>query len=266
MLLDVMASNTSNVSITCIQLKIYAEMGLRSNDEVILRSVLERADRIERDVPLKSPDSHLLMCARACAAAGLKDADTSREYRKALLRHTGSVNLHLGGPFYDSLLGDLAHTEGDFDGATNHFEHALLLAQRAELPVGVYLEAERFVVHLLKLSTAKAVARARKRLADASEVALSHELNALHARLVQLQTGTTGKKVLNAAGLTKREVEILSMIAVGRSNPEIGKELFITINTVLRYVSNIFNKVGAKNRFEAAAFARDNDLINSNSV
>jgi DNA-binding CsgD family transcriptional regulator len=57
------------------------------------------------------------------------------------------------------------------------------------------------------------------------------------------------------AGLTTREVEVLRLIAAGRSNRAIAEALFISPNTVLHHVSNIFAKTGVANRAEAAAYA-----------
>ena len=56
-------------------------------------------------------------------------------------------------------------------------------------------------------------------------------------------------------GLTKREVEVLRLIASGKSNNHIAEELFISLRTVANHVSNILNKVGASNRTEAAIYA-----------
>jgi len=56
-------------------------------------------------------------------------------------------------------------------------------------------------------------------------------------------------------GLSKRELEVLALIAEGRSNPEIGRRLFITRKTVAVHVSNILNKLGVSGRVEAAAAA-----------
>ncbi|HEY3528761.1 MAG TPA: LuxR C-terminal-related transcriptional regulator, partial [Nocardioides sp.] len=50
-------------------------------------------------------------------------------------------------------------------------------------------------------------------------------------------------------------------VAEGRSNGEIGKQLFISTKTVSVHVSNILAKLGAAGRTEAAAIARRDDLI-----
>ena len=62
------------------------------------------------------------------------------------------------------------------------------------------------------------------------------------------------------AGLSAREVEVLRLIAAGRSNRAIAQALFISPNTVLRHVSNIFTKTGVANRAEAAAYATRHGL------
>ena len=56
-------------------------------------------------------------------------------------------------------------------------------------------------------------------------------------------------------GLSGREEEVLKLIVAGKSNPEIGRILFISLNTVNRHVTNIFNKTGTANRVEAALYA-----------
>jgi pimeloyl-ACP methyl ester carboxylesterase/DNA-binding CsgD family transcriptional regulator len=62
-------------------------------------------------------------------------------------------------------------------------------------------------------------------------------------------------------GLTKREVEVLRLIADGRSNQQIADELAISVNTVLRHVSNVFDKAGVANRAEAVAYAARHGLV-----
>ena len=56
-------------------------------------------------------------------------------------------------------------------------------------------------------------------------------------------------------GLTPREVEVLRLVANGKSNQEIASELVISYNTVTNHVKNILGKTGCANRTEAAAYA-----------
>ncbi|KQY57086.1 hypothetical protein ASD66_14975 [Nocardioides sp. Root151] len=75
--------------------------------------------------------------------------------------------------------------------------------------------------------------------------------------------GTTPVRAESAASttLTPRETEILTLVAVGRTNGEIAKQLFISVKTVSVHVSNILGKLGASGRTEAAAIGRRRGLI-----
>jgi DNA-binding CsgD family transcriptional regulator len=65
----------------------------------------------------------------------------------------------------------------------------------------------------------------------------------------------SGEPAPHDFGLSKRELEVLALIAEGRSNPEIGRRLFITRKTVAVHVGNILTKLDVSGRVEAAAVA-----------
>jgi DNA-binding NarL/FixJ family response regulator len=61
-------------------------------------------------------------------------------------------------------------------------------------------------------------------------------------------------------GLSRRECEVLAMVADGRSNREIGETLFISDRTVARHLTNIFHKIGVTSRTQAVRYAIDHGL------
>jgi LuxR family maltose regulon positive regulatory protein len=61
--------------------------------------------------------------------------------------------------------------------------------------------------------------------------------------------------------LSKRELEILALIANGLKNKEIAEQLYISLNTVLYHIKNIYNKLGVKKRTLAIIKARELNLL-----
>jgi DNA-binding NarL/FixJ family response regulator len=62
------------------------------------------------------------------------------------------------------------------------------------------------------------------------------------------------------ANFTGREMEILRLVSTGKHNREIADELGVSVHTVDRHLANIFSKIGAHNRVEAATFALTHGL------
>jgi len=62
-------------------------------------------------------------------------------------------------------------------------------------------------------------------------------------------------------GLTARELEVLRLVATGKSNKEIAAALVISEHTVARHVQNIFTKLGVPSRTAAGAFAFEHNLV-----
>jgi DNA-binding CsgD family transcriptional regulator len=63
------------------------------------------------------------------------------------------------------------------------------------------------------------------------------------------------------ASLSARELEVLGLLAAGKSNPAIAQELVITLDTVKRHITHILDKLGAANRTEAVTRARELELL-----
>jgi DNA-binding NarL/FixJ family response regulator len=64
-----------------------------------------------------------------------------------------------------------------------------------------------------------------------------------------------------ASGLTPRELDVLSLVAAGATNRQIGAELFISEKTASVHVSRILTKLGVQTRGQAAAAARLRGLV-----
>jgi LuxR family maltose regulon positive regulatory protein len=61
--------------------------------------------------------------------------------------------------------------------------------------------------------------------------------------------------------LSERELEVLALVASGKSNVEIASSLFVSLSTVKTHINNLYRKLGARSRTQAIARARELDLI-----
>ena len=62
-------------------------------------------------------------------------------------------------------------------------------------------------------------------------------------------------------GLSAREIEVLRLVAAGRTNHAIAAELFVSERTVHRHISNIFDKLGIHSRTAAASYAIQHRIV-----
>ena len=75
------------------------------------------------------------------------------------------------------------------------------------------------------------------------------------------QTFALNKERAKDLGITKRELEILELIAQGMSNREIAEKLFVSENTVKTHSSRLFDKLSAKRRTQAVQIGKELGLI-----
>jgi DNA-binding NarL/FixJ family response regulator len=81
-------------------------------------------------------------------------------------------------------------------------------------------------------------------------------LRALGVRdLPALRRGPRATTRANPAGLTRREAEVLALVAAGLRNTEIAERLYLTPKTVTHHLSAIYAKLGVATRLEAARLA-----------
>ena len=79
--------------------------------------------------------------------------------------------------------------------------------------------------------------------------------------LARMDSLTAGARSGSAHGLTERELEVLRLVAAGKSNRQIAGELVISDHTVRRHLQNIFAKLGVSSRAAATAFAFRHNLV-----
>jgi DNA-binding NarL/FixJ family response regulator len=86
------------------------------------------------------------------------------------------------------------------------------------------------------------------------------------AAVARLQRESAHRNVRESTGLTERELEILGVVARGLSNRAVGKELFLSDQTVKFHLHNIYGKLRVANRTEATAEAHRLGLVDSLSA
>jgi DNA-binding CsgD family transcriptional regulator len=190
----------------------------------------------------------------AIRAADVRERLESYADRNIVIGRVGA--LCLGPAAY--FLGLLDLTLGQPDLAIRRFQHAATLAARIQARPIIAMSREGQARALLVRNRPGDHQQAQALLAEVVATAEALGIHGLGER------SNAVLKELEApawpAGLTGREVEVLRLIAAGHSNRAIAQALFISPNTVLRHVSNIFTKTGVANRAEAAAYATRHSL------
>jgi DNA-binding NarL/FixJ family response regulator len=160
-------------------------------------------------------------------------------------------------------MGDAAAFLGRHEEARDYYEEALALCERighrperaivrthlAELLLEHYPEERDAAIEHLDLAIAELGAMDMKPAFDSAL--------ALRARVA----GAAAARPSFPDGLSAREVEVLRLVAAGRSNAQIAGLLVISLNTVQHHVSRILSKTGSASRTEAAAYAHRRNLV-----
>ena len=99
---------------------------------------------------------------------------------------------------------------------------------------------------VLKSATGEVLATAIERVVAGERVGLDDVVRATRSR--------------TSKDLSAREQEVLALLALGRTNAEIGEQLFLSVDTVKTYVRRVFAKLGVNNRTQAAMHAAERSL------
>jgi DNA-binding CsgD family transcriptional regulator len=192
--------------------------------------------------------------ARACAAALAQiAADVAQDEAMSALSHA---------------LGEMALIDGSTEQAAAQFTRALVLLKGTEAPFE-RAESERRAGAALAGSGRRE--EAIERLVSAHRTArrlgarplveqVAGALAALGERAEQ-RLGRRTATQLEQGGLTRRELEIVRMVAIGRTNREIARDLFVSHRTVEMHVSSILMKLDCRSRADAARRASELGLL-----
>jgi DNA-binding NarL/FixJ family response regulator len=195
-----------------------------------------------------------LLGARVEIALAGNNVQTARTAADELARIAADFAAPLLNAVSDHAAGAVLLAEGDPAAALEALRRACTRFQELDAPY----DAARVRVHIglgyralgdhdtaeMELDAARSVF---ERLGAAPDLARVEEL-----------TGSAASET--AAGLTPREVEVLRLVATGKTNRAIAAELFLSEKTVARHVSNIFTKLGVSSRSAATAYAYQHDL------
>jgi len=119
------------------------------------------------------------------------------------------------------------------------------------------VEAFRLGAHgvVLKQSTSRVLLKSIQSVMAGQYWLESGSVGVLVEALRESLAHGNGTKSPSDYGLTRREVDIITKIASGRSNKEVGQEFAISERTVKHHLTNIFGKVGVSSRLQLALFA-----------
>jgi DNA-binding CsgD family transcriptional regulator len=198
----------------------------------------------------------IVYLAEVCAVLG--DTTRAEVLYRLLLPYAERVILLGGGAACAGAagryLGLLCATMRRWPQAQQHFEAAMAMnrAIGARVPLAhtQYDYATMLCARAAVGDREDAIALLQESLATARALGMHALEQRAAARLAQLPAVTTARD-----DLTSREVEVLGLMAIGRSNADIAMVLAISLNTVATHVRNILAKTGCANRTEAAAYA-----------
>lgn len=241
-----------------------AELALARGDSDLATDAVER---YLRRVPRSDLTEHVVgleVAVRVHVAHGA--LDRAREALAGLegaagqigtLPHSGSVRFAQG---------VVSQAEGEDDLARQAFEDAIDLFSRSGAPYETALARLELAEMLATLArTAAAAVEGHAAL----ETFLSLGADGAARRATDLLRRTAdspaadGQIAHGSTGLTRRETEVLLLVATGRSNQEIADALFLSVRTVERHISTIYQKIGVRGRaarVTATAYAIEHGL------
>jgi ATP/maltotriose-dependent transcriptional regulator MalT len=196
------------------------------------------------------------------------DAASTRACAAALAQIAASVGQDEAMSALSHALGETALLDGSVEQAGDQFARALVLLQGYEAPFD-RAESQRRLATVLASTGRRdeavehlvaAYRTARRLRAKPLANQLAGALRALGESADRRLSKRTAAQ-LEHRGLTRRELEILRMVATGRTNREIARELFLSPRTVDMHVSSILTKLDSRSRTDAVRRASELGLL-----
>jgi DNA-binding NarL/FixJ family response regulator len=204
-----------------------------------------------------------LLVQAQIARGDIPGARAAVEQLEALAANFGTLPLRASARIYAGLVA-AAHQAND--AACRCLEDAVDLFVR----VGAPFETAQARVHLARSLFALGRHRSAARQADTAlrvfdGLGADPERARAAALLEEIESASSahGHKSRDPARLTPRELQVIRLIAAGQSNQEIAAQLVLSLRTVERHISNIYDKIGAAGttaRATATAYALRHDL------
>jgi DNA-binding CsgD family transcriptional regulator len=165
---------------------------------------------------------------------------------------------------WDCVAGIVAGRAGRWEAAAEYFEAAIELAHKIPHRPGQAHVRRWYADMVIRRNDPGDRERARNMLAEVIDLyrPMGMPLEVRHAERLLASLGSVRQSAPTYPhGLSEREVEVLRLIAIGKTNAQIAEALVISPHTVGRHVSNIFDKLGITHRADAAAWAVRNGLV-----
>jgi len=164
------------------------------------------------------------------------------------------------------LLGQLARAAGQTRNAIARYESALAFCRRSGYQPELARTCYDYAGALLERGDRKDRVKAATLIDEAEQLAGRLGMEPLSAPVARFRKRYRIRLDRKPAGLSARELEILRLLAMGKSNKEIAQLLVISVNTVANHVAHVLAKTGASNRTGAAAYAAQHHLFESAAV
>jgi DNA-binding CsgD family transcriptional regulator/tetratricopeptide (TPR) repeat protein len=232
------------------------------------------ADEFSRtilDSPISTPGvTSFVRIGKSLLSALRGDAAAAAEHYKTLFESQHiKYGIDSGFPT-GRILGLLADTAGQPELAVTHFEDGLTFCRLGGFKPALAWTCLEYAEMLVNSSVGSGRIQDETRTKSMSlqneALAISSELQMLplieRVTALQKRTGLIfGPGPIYPGGLTKRELEVLRLVASGFSNREIGSKLVLSTRTVERHITNIYRKINARGRADATGYALGHGLL-----